>query len=144
MRITKFLAIIICSTGLLLPFVSGRADCPSDGTPATYNDRDCWIGFRALNDPGSTIDYVVRIGSASQFETGGGCFGGCTLDLGNIAADLACQFGDAWYTRNDILWAIIGVDYAGSIDPENTLFSSNPDADAYTVDSSAAQGIAAR
>jgi hypothetical protein len=140
---TKYLALAISSAGLLLASVATQADCPSDGAPATYLDRDCWIGFRALDDPGSTIDYVVRIGSANQFETGGGCEGGCTLDLGNIAADLACQFGAAWYTRNDILWSIIGVDYAGSVEPENTLFSSNPDAAAYNTDAPAAQGIAA-
>jgi len=143
MRTIKWLVFSIYAAGLLIASLATQADCPSDGAPATYFDRDCWIGFRALDDPGSTIDYVVRIGSASQFETGGGCAGGCTLDLGNIAADLACQFGDAWYTRNDIFWAIVGVDYAGSLEPENTLFSSNPDPDAYTTDASAAQGIAA-
>ncbi len=143
MRTIKFLAASISSAALLLSSITIEGDCPSNGIPATYVDRDCWIGFRALNDPGSTIDYLVKIGSASQFEAGGSCVGGCTLDLGNIAADLACQYGDGWYARNDIFWAVIGVDYGGSLEPEDTLFSSNPDAIAYSTDAPAAQGIAA-
>src|SRR6478672_11745199 len=143
MRTIQFLAAGISSAALLLSSITIEGDCPSNGIPATYNDRDCWIGFRALNDPGSTIDYLVKIGSASQFEAGGSCVGGCTLDIGNIAADLACQFGDGWYTRNDILWSIIGVDYGGSFEPENTLFSSNPDFEAYLTDASAVQGVGA-
>jgi hypothetical protein len=38
------------------------------------------------------------------------------IDIGNIAADLACQYGDGWFTRNDIFWAVIGVDYGGSLE----------------------------
>ena len=67
----------------------------------------------------------------------------CALDLGNIAADLACQYRSNWYTRTDLLWAIVGVYYGGSVDPENTLFSTNPDAEAYATDSPGNQGATA-
>jgi hypothetical protein len=102
---TKYLALAIYAAGLLLASVATQGGCPSDVAPVTtLPDRECWIGFRAVNDPGSTIDHLIEIGKADQFETGGTCAGGCILSLGNVAAHLACQYGDAWYTRNDISW----------------------------------------
>ena len=125
MKITNFFLIgIALANGVL--WARSTRGCDASQTPPELADRQLFLGFRALSDPGSTSDYLVKIGSVTQFETGGGCAGGCALDLGNIAADLACQYGSNWYTRTDLLWAIVGVDYGGSVDPENTLFSTNP------------------
>ncbi len=97
------------------------------GGPA-YANGDLLLGFRAAGDPGSTKDYVVNIGSASQFTQAATAF--AVPGLGNIAADLSTSggalglFGAGWNTRADVFWGIVGTDLAG--DPANTLYATRP------------------
>jgi hypothetical protein len=119
---------------LLLPLL-GLTVFAIFATPAkaqlTYNDGDCFLGFRSTNDFDSTQAYLVNVGSSTQFEGGSDV----TLSLGNIAADLESIYGPDWYTRDDIFWAIVGC-YV----PTNILYSTNPDLEAWPRDSFSGQG----
>jgi hypothetical protein len=98
-------------------------------------DGDCFLGFRSTNSLDSINAYLVKVGQATQFESGGDV----TLDLGNISADLASIYGADWYSRNDILWAVVGCWYVDGGQVENTLYTTNPDLAAFTRDSSGSQ-----
>jgi hypothetical protein len=102
MKTIKFVAPLIAFLGFLL--VSNPAEAQ-----LFYSDGDCFLGFRSTNSLDSINAYLVKVGSATQFDGGGDV----TLDLGNISADLASIYGADWYSRNDILWAVAGCWYAG-------------------------------
>ena len=90
-----------------------------------YSNGDLLLGVRATAEPGSTKDYVINLGSATQFTQAIAPFtvGG----LGNLAADLGFYSdsqGDAWHQRGDVFWSVIGTDLPG--DPANTLYVSRP------------------
>ena len=138
MRTIKFPSGLLVSAIFAVLLASTPA-CDNSTTSVGYNEVEIFVGFRALNDPGSTQDYLVDIGQASQF-TG---TNDVTLDLGSIAADLACQYGSDWYNRTDLLWAVIGADAGGTFDPENTLYTSNPDYDPFIVGNTNTQGTPA-
>lgn len=93
-----------------------------------YTNGDLLLGFRASGGAGASRDYVVNLGSATQFSGGTGTI---TLSgIGNIGADLATTggalglFGPSWNTRADVFWGIVGTDLGG--DPANTLYASRP------------------
>ena len=90
-----------------------------------YTDGNLLLGFRASADPGSTQDYVVNLGPASQFTEASSTF--VVSGLGDIATDLA-TFSDPgvtdWFSRADVFWGIVGTDLAG--DPANTLYATRP------------------
>lgn len=128
MKMIKFVAPLITLLGFL--WVSAPAEAQ-----LTYMDGDCFLGFRSTNSLDSINAYLVKVGSATQFDAGGDV----TLDLGNISADLASIYGADWYTRNDILWAVAGCWYVDGGQPENTLYTTNPDFEPFTRDSSGSQ-----
>ena len=91
----------------------------------SYTDGDLLLGVRAGGDPGSTQDYVLNLGPASQFTQATQSF--VVPGLGSVANDLA-TFTDtgvvAWSARADVFWGIVGTDFAG--DPANTLYATRP------------------
>jgi hypothetical protein len=134
----KLLSIVIALTIFAILFHSAPA-CDNSTDFATYNEVEIFLGFRAVGGGGTTQDYLVDIGQASQFTQGGNT----TLNLGNLAADLVCQFGSDWHERTDLLWGIIGADAFASFDPENTLYTSNPDYEPFIVGNVNEQGTPA-
>jgi hypothetical protein len=103
-------------------FVASSADAA-----LTYNDGDLFLGFRATGGTGNTIDILVDLGSAMQFDTGGSFTSGgkIALNIGNIGQDLVNQYGALWFNRSDVLWGVFGVQkIANTSYPNNTLFAS--------------------
>lgn len=87
-----------------------------------YDDGDVLLGFRATGGEGAPTNYLVNLGSATQFT---GATGRISVNIGNIATDLANTFGAGWNTRSDLLWSISGVQrVAGNGFPTNTMFAT--------------------
>lgn len=87
----------------------------------SYTDGDLFLGFRATGGTGSSSDYLVDIGQPSQFDHS------LTLSLGNIFADLSATFGPTWYSRTDLLYAVVGGNITGGpnyTDAWNTLYAT--------------------
>lgn len=87
----------------------------------TYNDGDLFLGFRATGGTGSSVDYLVDLGSYSQFTNASTPF---TLSLGSIGADLDAQYG-SWQNRADFLWSVSGVQKVANTYSANTMFVTN-------------------
>jgi|GEM_PF-6085694 len=90
---------------------------------AAYVDGDVFLCFRATGGQGATTDYVVDLGSASQFTT---ATGRVNVDLGgDILADLTTTYGANWAARADVRWSVVGVQKTsnGSFGA-NTMFVS--------------------
>jgi hypothetical protein len=92
----------------------------------TQNPGELFVGFRASGGAGSTKDYLVNIGPASQFTA---ATVPLTLSLGNLGADLSSGglFASAWQSRADLFWGINGT--SGSFaavgnDPAKTLYAT--------------------
>jgi hypothetical protein len=108
-----------------------------------------FLGFRASDGTGATKNYLVKLGSASNF-TNGTSIASFGSD-GSIAKDLADLFGADWSTRSDVYWSVSGT--TGSFQslgglPAKTLFASIAEATPGTFEtnlwkraSSTAQGI---
>lgn len=104
--------------------------------PAPSNDGDVFFGVRATSGTGSSFDYLVDLGQASQFRNR--AFN-AVVSLGNFGSDLSNIFGSDWYTRVDattqktaVLFALIGAQsFAGNSDPDSTIYTSNPAQTAY-------------
>ena len=84
-----------------------------------------YLGFRASDGTGATKNYLVKLGSASNF-TNGASIASFGTD-GSIATDLASLFGSDWNTRTDLFWSVSGT--TGSFEsvgglPAKTLFAS--------------------
>lgn len=96
-----------------------------------YTSGDLLLGVRASADPGSTQDYVVNIGPASQYTQATESF--VVPGLGAVATDLAI-FSESgvvdWFNRADVFWAVVGTDLA--TDPANTLYATRPRVDVNT------------
>jgi hypothetical protein len=140
MKTTKLLSLLLGAAGLLLDPGFARA------ASTIYNDGDVFLGFRATSGTGSAQDYLVNLGPASQFKTGGGF----VLNVGDIGADLTAVFGSDWYTRidpdtetNAVLYAVVGAQSfdAGTGDPDNTIYASNIDAIAWPRGSNSGQSV---
>lgn len=88
-----------------------------------YSDGDILLGFRATGGEGATTDYLINIGSITQFTSTSGQL---SVNVGNIATDLSNTFGADWKTRSDVLWSVSGVQkVAGNGFPSNnTMFVS--------------------
>ena len=103
---------------------------PQAAQAASHSSGDLFLGVRAASGVGSTNDYVIDLGQASQFETASSIL---TLNLGSTGTDLSNLFGGSasatpWYTRSDVFWGIAGTTgNAGAVgtDPAKTLFASN-------------------
>lgn len=104
--------------------------------PTVYNDGDLFIGFRS---PADTNNYLINIGQPGQFRDAapGSTI---TLSLGNIGADLTTVFGANWFSRTDVFYALISGRFVGNgVDPDNTLYTSNPNATSFNRRSNNAQ-----
>lgn len=107
---------------LCLVFICAFILAPVAQAALPYNDGDLLLGFRATGGEGAPTDYLVNIGSATQFT---GATGQITVNIGNIATDLVNTFGADWKTRSDVLWSVSGVQkIAGNGFPNNTMFAS--------------------
>ena len=86
----------------------------------TYTNGDLFLGFRASAGVGATQDYLIKIGSASQFNgVSSSVFLGNTGDLNT---DLTALFGADWSTREEIFWSVSGANLLA--DPANTLYAT--------------------
>jgi hypothetical protein len=96
-----------------------------------------FLGFRASDGTGATKNYLVKLGSASNF-TNGTSIASFGSD-GSIAKDLADLFGADWSTRSDVYWSVSGT--TGSFQslgglPAKTLFASIAEATPGTFETS--------
>ena len=107
----------------ILCAVAGIALLASGASAALpYADGDIFLGFRATGGEGATTDYLVNIGSATQFT---GASGQSTINVGNIATDLVNTYGADWKTRSDVVWSVSGVQsVAGNGFPNRTMFAT--------------------
>lgn len=87
--------------------LAGAAILSPSAHANTYTTGDLFLGFRL---DGGTTDYLVDIGSYTQFTT----TANFTLSLGNIGADLTSLFGAGWNTNASIHWSISGTPYDGT------------------------------
>jgi len=104
MNLKKRFQILAISSACIVGAASSEAASVATG--------DLIVGFRALSGQGAGTSYVVSIGQASLYRdadstvtvssTGG------TYDRGDIGADLATIYGADWYTRTDLVWAVVG------------------------------------
>jgi len=95
-----------------------------------YNDGDLLLGFTATSGTGSSVDYLVDLGSATNYIAGGSFATGAPvkLTLGNIGADLAATYGAGWATNANLIWSINGTQrLAGNGFAKNTAFGSLPE-----------------
>src|SRR5579862_3943669 len=111
MKLRKLTMALLAVAGLA--FITSVANA----TTTSYNDGDLFLGFRATGGTGATTDYLLNIGQASQFTT----HAQFTLSLGTIANDLSATFGSNWYSRTDLLYAVVG----GTLS-NDSLWASNP------------------
>lgn len=120
---SRLLVTFTAWTGVLVSTVSAA-------NPA-YSNGDLLLGVRATADPGSTENYVINLGPASQFTQAVEAI--TVSGLSNITTDLA-RFSETgvveWNTRSDVFWSIVGTDLAA--DPANTLYVTRPRVDVGT------------
>src|SRR4051794_22885280 len=100
----------------------------SEASAVTYQAGDLFLGFRATGAPGSTKDYLVNIGQASQFTAAAAPL---TLSVGDLATDLNASslFDSNWKNRADVFWSIsgpVGQFAAVGADPAKTLYATRP------------------
>jgi len=72
---------------------------------ATYNAGDLILGFRVTGGTGSGSDLLVNLGSSTTYRD----LSSNSLNLTNIATDLASTYGASWYDRTDLSFGIAGV-----------------------------------
>lgn len=72
-----------------------------------HNNGDLYIGFRASGGQGSDVSYLINIGSNTTYRDAeaGSSF---SVSVGNIAADLASEYGENWAERADLSWGVFG------------------------------------
>ncbi len=117
-------------TSALLALAGAVALVPSTSMAAlSYSDGDLLLGIRALGGQGSTSDYLVNLGSISQYLTANTNDTILTLDteISNttVASDLSTLFGSNWASRSDLVFSITGTKFsAGLTLPNRTMFAS--------------------
>jgi hypothetical protein len=140
MNMNKLIYRLIAVTGVVLLMSAAR------GATVHWVDGDIFLGFRAISGTGTTQDYLVDLGQAAQFKNNSTF----TLSIGATGLDLAAVFGSDWYTRidsdtetNAVLWAVVGAQEfdAGTGDPDNTLYASNPVSNPWPRDANSSQSI---
>lgn len=91
----------------------------------TYTKGDLFLAFRVREGEGSPLNYVVKIGQASQFRDAPSLGPVNIAGLGNIAADLSAIYGPNWHSRN-VYWSISGTPGPTAVgtDPARTLYAS--------------------
>ena len=106
---------ILTTTILAIAGIALTASPAKALPPLTYNNGDIFAGFRATGGTNGAKDYLINLGSISQFQSGGSLADGSihSLGLSNLGADLTTFFGSgasgAWYNRTDFLWSVSGV-----------------------------------
>jgi hypothetical protein len=102
--------------------LAGLALVGSTAQAVSYNTGDLFLGFRATGGTGANTNYLINIGSASQFRDATSSF---TLSISGIDADLTAIFG-AWENRSDLLWSVIGGPSTTGLisDQANTIYAS--------------------
>lgn len=112
MKIKKiFTAAILAASGLA-----------STQAAQNYVAGDLLLGFRATGTTqGATQDYVVNLGSATQFSGSG-----VSPNLGNIGADLSALFGANWKTNPNVFWSAVGTPYDGNTQTSPILYATRP------------------
>ncbi|MGC1480478.1 MAG: PEP-CTERM sorting domain-containing protein [Chthoniobacterales bacterium] len=117
------------SAAILAAALLGFATHPANAqTKTTYTEGDLFVGFRALNGTGSSSNYLIKIGQASQFKNATPGVP-VALSLGNPGADLVSLYSANWFNRSDVLWSVSGGNTSSSTanggDPARTLYYSN-------------------
>lgn len=80
----------------------------------TYNTGDLFLGFRGEGD---AQNYLVNIGSVSQFAN---LAPNSTITVntgGNIRPDLEEAFGPDWSHRSDVYWGVVGTTFLDNTTP---------------------------
>ncbi len=124
--ITKFIKpALLALLGLALLAPSAKA-----------GDGDLYLGFYSTS---AAKDYLLYIGSYTNYTTNGGAFTGSSFSLNTgigigtasqINADLTTAFGAGWFSDPTVKWGVIGgLDYFGT----NTVFLSDPNATSTTT-----------
>ena len=142
-RLLQYLALLLISAHTESAFAKPPQPLPQ--SILTYDDGDLFLGFRATD---RTSDYLINIGQPTQFVNAspGASF---LVAIGNAGPDLITAFGSDWYTRIDVntgqkavSWAVVGGrQVQASGDPENTLYSTNPQSTAWPSRSNTAQSF---
>jgi hypothetical protein len=92
MKLNPFKISALAFAALALVATSAQAQ-----STLNYNEGDLLLGF----DNGGTSDYVMDLGSATQFTT----TASFTLTgLGNFQTDLSNTFGSSWNSTSTVLW----------------------------------------
>ena len=125
-----FLALLTLAGGV---FFSNRAQAQQF---ATYNSGDLLIGFWATSGNGSTKDYLIDIGPASNFDSlaAGASItlaSSSTSAIGNINADLMSTFGSNWSSDPNLFWGAAAIQNTG--DPTDTVYVSDPESTPGTI-----------
>lgn len=99
----------------------------ADKVPASASN-DIFVGFRSIDNPGSSFAYLVKVGTYNTFRDvpEGSSITVATVNIGttanpniasigNLGADLSGVnglgqgFGSNWHNREDLRWGIFGV-----------------------------------
>jgi hypothetical protein len=114
MKPLRIIALLLALAGATLSFT------PPAEAALTYTNGDLFLGFRASAGVGATQDYLIRIGSASQFN---GVSSSLVVgNIGDLKTNLTAVFGADWSTRDEIFWSVSGANLAA--DPANTLYAT--------------------
>lgn len=91
----------------------------------TFDAGDVLLSFYTATGAGATQNLIVNLGAYQQFDDNDGR----TFAFSSgIVADLAATYGAAWNTRADLIWAVTGATFTGSVDglTRNTVFTTSP------------------
>lgn len=105
---------------MMLLALAGTAIIAPSALAATASNNDLFLGFRASSGTGSSKNYVVNLGPATQFTGASSAF---TLSLGDVGTDLTTVFGPLWNSRAEVFWGIAGT--AGGASP--TVYATRPE-----------------
>lgn len=99
----------------------------ANAATTAYSSDDLFIGFTKA---GSTQDYLVDIGQASNYNRNVGGIADnatITLSVGNTDADLKLIFGAGYATDPTVKWGVIGTTHLDTVgtDPAHTIYASN-------------------
>jgi len=94
----------------------------ANAATTSYTADDLFIGFTKT---GSTQDYLVNIGQASNY-TSQTPSTTVTLSIGNIDTDLKAIFGSGYATDSTVQWGVIGTTRLSTVgsDPAHTIYAS--------------------
>lgn len=100
-----------------IAFSLAAASAATVGAPQV---NDLFVAFRATSGTGATTSYIVNLGQNATVTASSNSNLNTTLNLGNIATDLADTYGSDWATSGAVQWSVFGVGGAAS----STLYAS--------------------